>query len=381
MSQNPFPSADAASAATHRRTSQKNAAHRKTAAAAAGSPDVVDVVLEDVSEVALATPHTFSDVPATSVTASVMSKDYFVAHWHEILPRYIGHGRPSADTMVHYTSYITQFFEWCAALGRHPMDVTDFEMRGFLEWLYGQGYKDDTIAVKLVAIRRLFNAAERLHLIIDNPCQDLYVPNATPDELIHFFTPDQLYEICAFYGENDDAFLRERNIAIVYLMGVEGMRTVEVHRMNREDIDMDMNSIFVRGKGHDRRIFPCDETMAHLRAYLAACPAKVAKDGAFTPMFLSDSRANKFGRLARNGIRYIINQALVEAGFKRPGVSCHALRHSAGTNLYAATKDLRLVQDTLGHRDPKTTARYAHVQERLKNRRTAAIVPRRGEEK
>lgn len=381
MSQNPFPSADAASAATHRRTSQKNAAHRKTAAAAAGSPDVVDVVLEDVSEVALATPHTFSDVPATSVTASVMSKDYFVAHWHEILPRYIGHGRPSADTMVHYTSYITQFFEWCAALGRHPMDVTDFEMRGFLEWLYGQGYKDDTIAVKLVAIRRLFNAAERLHLIIDNPCQDLYVPNATPDELIHFFTPDQLYEICAFYGENDDAFLRERNIAIVYLMGVEGMRTVEVHRMNREDIDMDMNSIFVRGKGHDRRIFPCDETMAHLRAYLDACPAKVAKDGAFTPMFLSDSRANKFGRLARNGIRYIINQALVEAGFKRPGVSCHALRHSAGTNLYAATKDLRLVQDTLGHRDPKTTARYAHVQERLKNRRTAAIVPRRGEEK
>lgn len=381
MSQNPFPSADAASAATHRRTSQKNAAHRKTAAAAAASSDVVDVVPEDASEVALATPHTFSDVPATSVTASVMSKDYFVAHWHEILPRYIGHGRPSADTMVHYTSYITQFFEWCAALGRHPMDVTDFEMRGFLEWLYGQGYKDDTIAVKLVAIRRLFNAAERLHLIIDNPCQDLYVPNATPDELIHFFTPDQLYEICAFYGENDDAFLRERNIAIVYLMGVEGMRTVEVHRMNREDIDMDMNSIFVRGKGHDRRIFPCDETMAHLRAYLDACPAKVAKDGAFTPMFLSDSRANKFGRLARNGIRYIINQALVEAGFKRPGVSCHALRHSAGTNLYAATKDLRLVQDTLGHRDPKTTARYAHVQERLKNRRTAAIVPRRGEEK
>lgn len=381
MAQNPFPSADAASAATHRRTSQKNAAHRKTAAAAAASSDVVDVVPEDASEVALATPHTFSDVPATSVTASVMSKDYFVAHWHEILPRYIGHGRPSADTMVHYTSYITQFFEWCAALGRHPMDVTDFEMRGFLEWLYGQGYKDDTIAVKLVAIRRLFNAAERLHLIIDNPCQDLYVPNATPDELIHFFTPDQLYEICAFYGENDDAFLRERNIAIVYLMGVEGMRTVEVHRMNREDIDMDMNSIFVRGKGHDRRIFPCDETMAHLRAYLDACPAKVAKDGAFTPMFLSDSRANKFGRLARNGIRYIINQALVEAGFKRPGVSCHALRHSAGTNLYAATKDLRLVQDTLGHRDPKTTARYAHVQERLKNRRTAAIVPRRGEEK
>ena len=315
-------------------------------------------------------------VEAVPAAASILSADYFVAHWKEILPRYIGHGRPSADTMAHYGSYISQFFDWCAEIGRHPMSVTDYEMRGFLEWLYHQGYKDDTIAVKLVAIRRFFVAAVRLHIIDENPCEDIYVPNATPDELIHFFTPDQLYEICAFYGADDNVFRRERNIAIVYLMGVEGMRNVEIHRMNREDIDTDLNSIFVRGKGHDRRIFPCDETMAHLRAYLAACPERVEKDGAFTPMFLSDSNHHKFGRLARTGIRYIINQSLVETGFKRPGVSCHALRHSAGTNLYAATKDLRLVQDTLGHRDPKTTARYAHVQERLNNRRTASIVPR-----
>lgn len=259
------------------------------------------------------------------------------------------------------------------------MAVTDYEMRGFLEWLYAQGYKDDTIAVKLVAIRRLFAAAERLHIIEENPCQDIYVPNATPDELIHFFTPDQLYEICEFYGTNEDPFLRERNISIVYLMGVEGMRNVEIHRMNREDIDTQLNSIFVRGKGHDRRIYPCAETMSHLRAYLAACPAKVPKDGPFTPMFLSDSPAHKDQRLSRNGIRFIMNQSLVQTGFKRPGVSCHAFRHSAGTNLYAATKDLRLVQETLGHRDPKTTSRYAHVQERLNNRRTASIVPRPSE--
>lgn len=354
------------------------------------SAGAIDPHAQKVSEVAVATSHTFSAsnaaVPTDSAdasveavptaVASVMSPDYFLAHWQEILPRYIGHGRPAFDTMVHYTSYINQFFDWCAAIHRHPMEVTDYEMRGFLEWLYGQGYKDDTIAVKLVAIRRFFAAAERLHIIAENPCQDIYVPNATPDELIHFFTPDQLYEICTFYGENEDAFLRERNISIVYLMGVEGMRNVEIHRMNREDIDMDVNSIFVRGKGHDRRIFPCEETMAHLRAYLAACPAKVAKDGAFTPMFLSASRGHKFGRLSRNGIRFIMDQSLIETGFKKPGVSCHAFRHSAGTNLYAATKDLRLVQDTLGHRDPKTTARYAHVQERMNNRRTAAIVPR-----
>lgn len=56
-----------------------------------------------------------------------------------------------------------------------------------------------------------------------------------------------------------------------------------------------------------------------------------------------------------------------------PGLSCHVFRHSCGTNLYAETKDLRLVQDTLRHRDPKVTARYAHLTGRLEHRSTSVI--------
>lgn len=43
------------------------------------------------------------------------------------------------------------------------------------------------------------------------------------------------------------------------------------------------------------------------------------------------------------------------------GFSPHALRHAAGTAFYAATKDLRLTQEFLGHANSKTTERYAHV--------------------
>jgi integrase len=51
---------------------------------------------------------------------------------------------------------------------------------------------------------------------------------------------------------------------------------------------------------------------------------------------------------------------LRKAGLKRPGVSNHALR-TAGTLGYLHTGDLRAVQDFLGHADPRTTAKYAHV--------------------
>lgn len=41
----------------------------------------------------------------------------------------------------------------------------------------------------------------------------------------------------------------------------------------------------------------------------------------------------------------------------------HTLRHSAATRWYQATKDIRAVQELLGHESPTTTARYAGVED------------------
>ncbi len=39
----------------------------------------------------------------------------------------------------------------------------------------------------------------------------------------------------------------------------------------------------------------------------------------------------------------------------------HALRHTFGTEFYRETKNIRLVQETLGHSSIQTTQIYAHV--------------------
>jgi integrase/recombinase XerC len=49
----------------------------------------------------------------------------------------------------------------------------------------------------------------------------------------------------------------------------------------------------------------------------------------------------------------------------RKALSVHSLRHTFGTLLYQATKDLLLVGRALGHRDVKSTQRYAHLGDRL----------------
>ena len=45
----------------------------------------------------------------------------------------------------------------------------------------------------------------------------------------------------------------------------------------------------------------------------------------------------------------------------RNALSVHSFRHTFGTLLYQATKNLLLVSRALGHRDVKTTLRYARL--------------------
>ena len=62
-------------------------------------------------------------------------------------------------------------------------------------------------------------------------------------------------------------------------------------------------------------------------------------------------------------VRRAVNHMIAAAG-KRAGlgnVHPHMLRHSCGYALANKGQDFRLIQDWLGHRDPKHTSRYTRV--------------------
>ena len=320
--------------------------------------------------------------PLQSVSTNIstaLTPDFYILHYKEILPMYISHGRPSKDTLSTYFSAINQFLAWCKSGNAHPLYLQDLQLRMYQKILTDNGYKDDSIAVKIIAVRLFYEVALKLKLIAENPCKDITTSSSfAQDERIRFYSTEQIKSICDFFKDEKSDFVRLRNITAVYLMAVEGLRCVEVHRANREDIDFDLGIMQIRGKGHGRQIFPCYDTLNMIKAYLAACPpiSEIGKEDDFTPLFLSNAKFTRYNRISRDGLRYVLNKALKSLGLKVEGSSCHILRHSCGTNLYAVKKDLRLVQDVLGHRDPKTTARYAHLANRIDNRGTEAIVPR-----
>lgn len=73
-------------------------------------------------------------------------------------------------------------------------------------------------------------------------------------------------------------------------------------------------------------------------------------------LFISERQT----QLTRNAGYYLIREAGERAGFDFI-IHPHMLRHSCGFYLANKGYDSRLIQDYLGHRDPRHTARYTRT--------------------
>jgi integrase/recombinase XerC len=131
---------------------------------------------------------------------------------------------------------------------------------------------------------------------------------------------------------------------IVALMARQGLRCVEVARLRAEDYDPGRRNVTVCGKGsYERTIAVADDVADLLDAWL---------DGRTAGLVL--------GRTA-HWLSHKVSRWMAAAGLKTgayDGRSAHALRHTAASNLYEATRDGRAVQDFLGHANLATTDRY-----------------------
>ena len=294
----------------------------------------------------------------------------------------VANGDASTETIGSYRRGVAQWLAWCDSDNCDPGLATPLQIKLFRQSLLEAGYKPVTIRLRLSVVRRFYEAARNAGLRTDNPAVGIRPPRVrqATDEF-KYFTDDELRRLLAAIPNPDEADGREkvcrlRNLLMVAMMALQALRTIEVHRASVEDLTEKDGSwtLLVRGKTRDRIAYLRPDTAKRLEEYLALRGA-IPSDEAGTPLFPSRGRAGR--RMSRHMIRLHSDDNLRLASLKRPGISDHALRHTAATLGYLHTGDLRAVQELLGHSDPRMTSRYAHVVD-MPARNPALFIPVQG---
>jgi integron integrase len=193
-----------------------------------------------------------------------------------------------------------------------------------------------------------------------------------------------------------DAVLRRmegREELIARLLYGTGMRIHEALRLRVKDIAFERNEITVRfGKGGKDRRVPLPQVLksrllAHVEERQRLFESDRAKGMHDVEMPAALSRkypnaryewpwqyvfpADKYSTDPRSGtvrrhhfdpqrVQRAMKKAVREAGLTQH-ITPHTLRHSFATHVLESGKDIRTVQQLLGHSDVKTTEIYTHV--------------------
>lgn len=257
-------------------------------------------------------------------------------------------------------AYRTDLLQFCAYLketaGREPApsEVDRLTVRSFLGHLNGAGFKKRSIARKLAALRAFFGHLAREGAVPRDPTAGLRSPKLER-RLPRFLDEEEARNAVEMPFPEHAAGDRDR--AILELFYGAGVRLGELSGLDLGDVDAEVGTARVLGKGGKERIVPVGRKASEaLRRYLDRRPALI-------PPGISDDHAmflNRRGRrLSDRGIQGIVSRRLLTATGRR--LSPHALRHTFATHLLNAGADLNAVKDLLGHVSLSTTQVYTHV--------------------
>ena len=146
----------------------------------------------------------------------------------------------------------------------------------------------------------------------------------------------------------------QRAMAIIQLMVGLGLRCVEVSRLRMEDYDPAGRTVLVTGKAGHQRVLPVP-TAASQALDLYLRQAGVV-GGPLLGRYDRPHEPLKPGTVSKMAMEWV-----AAAGIKHrvhDGVSAHALRHTAASDVLDRCGDLRVVQEMLGHANLATTSRY-----------------------
>jgi site-specific recombinase XerD len=164
--------------------------------------------------------------------------------------------------------------------------------------------------------------------------------------------PLSVHEVSRFWS----SFRTSRDLAIVGLMLLQGLRSMEVLALNRDDVLLPEGQIRVRGKGSKIRFLPlAPEAIQLLDHYLRV----ERPPNSTAALFVSLKGRSRGVRMTAAGLRSLFryHRQITGVTLANP----HRFRHTFASDMVRAGVSLPALMQLMGHADIETTLVYVDV--------------------
>lgn len=276
--------------------------------------------------------------------------------WIEEYLNYLeGEKEVSESTFKSYKTDLKQFEEYIKS--EFNIDITEVKREHIVKYqAYMRTKKkwaSKTRARKTIALKDFYNYISEKHNI-DNPAETILIPKIEERKPVYLNEEEVQRLIDATKTQLEP--YRSRDELILRLFISTGLRVAELTGIKLTDIKGKM--LRVVGKRNKERLVALNkDVLKALKKYLNVRP------NVSEYLFLSKNDKP----ITVRGVQYVVDKYLQLAGLDQKGYSVHTLRHTAATLILKGTKNMKLVQNVLGHVNIYTTQIYAHVDEDMLN--------------
>ena len=260
----------------------------------------------------------------------------------------------SKNTFMSYKNDLQQFQKFFNL--NEIENVNEDKIKSYVNFL-AKNYSTASHCRKLSSLKNFFIFLEEKKLIKYNFFDSTEFPKFKRT-IPKILSEEQIKKIINL-SYNDSTNKGLRLSLMLEMLYATGIRISELVSLKLGDISDDYSFIIILNKGRRERIVPLISKVQNiLKKYLNILQDNKAKSNK-NYLFPSNSKS---GHITRIRFFQILQKIGSKALIDKELLSPHKVRHSFATHLLNRGVDLRLIQESLGHKDISTTQIYTHIQ-------------------
>jgi site-specific recombinase XerD len=287
-------------------------------------------------------------------------------------------GQVSDATRCAYRANVRQFFFFLDVKHLSQQTIQNTTVQDVIEWrnhLMESGNKSTTVNRKLSAIRSFFDFMVALRIIDRSPADVKIVKGlkVSGESITNELSKDEIKAMLNEIDRGGNPVLKARDKAILLTLIFTGLRRSELANIRKEDIELKESHWILRipeskgGSNQWVKIQPLAvQAITDYLEILCTISGIIVHKNDRIFIGFSNRQTGTIQPLSGQAITRIIQKYAQKAGITKQ-VSAHSCRHSCASLAIEAGAKPHKVMQHLRHKNLKTTMRYVHDREALRD--------------